>query len=87
MISRECRENIAECYIPLMTTVFEAPPTSPLCTIDVNNMTSFILSLSAPVKPQVSCKMYKYRRPSFDCEVLLIVNFKKLQSQTESKII
>ena len=46
--------NIAESYIPLMQTILEAPPTSPLCNVDVNNITDFVINLSAPVKNNVS---------------------------------
>ena len=50
---RSARMNIAESYIPLMQTILEAPPTSPLCNVDVNNITDFVINLSAPVKSNV----------------------------------
>lgn len=57
-LSREYQERITECYLPLVRTVLEAPPTSPLCEMDLNNMTSFILNLSAPTKHDVSYTLH-----------------------------
>lgn len=50
----ECRSAIAECFLPLLKTIYEAPESSPLHKIDISNLTLFILKLSAPIDEEVS---------------------------------
>ncbi len=41
-------------YLPVLSSVLEAPPTSPLYEIDAANMADFIIYLTQPTQPNVS---------------------------------
>ena len=47
------REFLGEVYLPVMKTLLEAPPTSPLTEIDVGNVADFIIQLTKPTGPSV----------------------------------
>lgn len=40
-------------YVPVLSTVLEAPETSPLAAVDANNMSDFLLSITTPKTPSV----------------------------------
>ncbi|XP_064383727.1 condensin complex subunit 3-like isoform X2 [Halichondria panicea] len=48
---RSCRECVGEVYLPVLSSVLEAPPTSPLYEIDAANMADFIMHLTQPTQP------------------------------------
>ena len=48
VLCRHSRVNIGESYLPFMQTLLEAPPTSPLVDVDINNASDFVINLSAP---------------------------------------
>ena len=45
---------IGEVFIPVMETVSEAPPTSPLRNTDLTSMADFLVHLCSPQEPNVS---------------------------------
>ncbi len=45
---------MGEVYLPVLSSVLEAPPTSPLYEIDAANMADFIMHLTQPTQPNVS---------------------------------
>ncbi len=51
---RSCKECVGEVYLPVLSSVLEAPPTSPLYEIDAANMADFIIYLTQPTQPNVS---------------------------------
>ena len=46
--------------MPVLTSVFEAPPTSPLYEIDAANMADFVIQLTRPTQPDVTFNYMSY---------------------------
>ena len=60
LVLRSCQECLSEVYMPVLTSVFEAPPTSPLYEIDAANMADFVIQLTRPTQPDVSFNYMSY---------------------------
>ena len=44
---------LGEVFIPVLETVSEAPPTSPLRDVDLTQIADFLVHLSSPQQPNV----------------------------------
>ena len=54
-----CRIMLGDAFIPVLTSVFNAPPTSPLSDADPIQIADFLVHLSAPQEPNVrTCLRY-----------------------------
>ena len=48
VVVRAHAECFYEVFVPVLSTVLEAPETSPLAAVDANNMADFLLSITTP---------------------------------------
>ena len=61
LFARAYADCFCEVFVPILSTVLEAPETSPLAAVDANNMSDFLLSITTPKTPSV-CWLADYTR-------------------------